>query len=125
MTTIVLVSHSADIAKGTKDLLEQMVNNVDIKAHGGTEDGSIGTSFDEIQKMINHIEDDALCFYDLGSSEMNLDMAIEMYEGSHQVVKVNAPLVEGSFTASVKLSTGGSIEEAIDEVYRTSFSSEN
>ena len=125
MTTIVLVSHSADIAKGTKDLLEQMVNNVDIKAHGGTEDGAIGTSFDEIQKMINHIEDDALCFYDLGSSEMNLDMAIEMYEGSHQVVKVNAPLVEGSFTASVKLSTGGSIEEAIDEVYRTSFSSEN
>ena len=50
MTTIVLVSHSADIAKGTKDLLEQMVNNVDIKAHGGTEDGSIGTSFDEIQR---------------------------------------------------------------------------
>ncbi|MBU5271717.1 MULTISPECIES: dihydroxyacetone kinase phosphoryl donor subunit DhaM [Staphylococcus] len=124
MTTIVLVSHSADIAKGTKDLLEQMVNNVDIKAHGGTEDGAIGTSFDEIQKMINHIEDDALCFYDLGSSEMNLDMAIEMYEGQYQIAKINAPLVEGSFTAAVKLSTGGNMKEAIEEVNNTHFSSE-
>ena len=59
--------------------------------------------------------------FDLGSAEMNLDIAIEMYEGDHQVLKVNAPLVEGSFTASVKLSTGGSVEEAIEEVYRTSF----
>ena len=37
-------------------------------------------------------------FYDLGSSEMNLDMAIEMYEGQYEIVKINAPLVEGSFT---------------------------
>ncbi|MES6445325.1 hypothetical protein U6P39_12235, partial [Cutibacterium acnes] len=87
--------------------------------------GGIGTSFNSIQDAINHLEDDALCFFDLGSAEMNLDMAIEMYEGDHQVLKVNAPLVEGSFTASVKLSTGGSVEEAIEEVYRTSFSSEN
>ncbi|WP_141038904.1 dihydroxyacetone kinase phosphoryl donor subunit DhaM, partial [Listeria monocytogenes] len=108
-----------------KQLLEQMVSDVNVLACGGTDDGYIGTSFNSIQNTINHLEDDALCFFDLGSAEMNLDMAIEMYEGSHQVVKVNAPLVEGSFTASVKLSTGGSIEEAIDEVYRTSFSSEN
>ena len=125
MPTIVLVSHSADVANGAIQLLEQMVSDVNVLACGGSDDGYIGTSFNSIQNTINHLEDDALCFFDLGSAEMNLDMAIEMYEGSHQVVKVNAPLVEGSFTASVKLSTGGSIEEAIDEVYRTSFSSEN
>ena len=50
-------------------------------AHGGV-DGGIGTSFDDIQNIINNLDDDALCFYDLGSSEMNLDLAIEMYEGS-------------------------------------------
>lgn len=125
MPTIVLVSHSVDIANGTKQLLEQMVSDVDVLACGGTDDGGIGTSFNSVQDAINHLEDDALCFFDLGSAEMNLDMAIEMYEGDHQVLKVNAPLVEGSFTASVKLSTGGSVEEAIEEVYRTSFSSEN
>ena len=26
--------------------------------------------------------------FDLGSAEMNLDMAIEMYEGDHQVLKL-------------------------------------
>ena len=88
MPTIVLVSHSVDIANGTKQLLEQMVSDVDVLACGGTDDGGIGTSFNSIQDAINHLEDDALCFFDLGSAEMNLDMAIEMYEGDHQVLKV-------------------------------------
>ena len=126
MTSIVIVSHSYKIAEGVKDLNLQMTDNdVNIIDVGGLDDKGIGTSFDRILSVINELDDDAICFYDIGSAGMNLDMAIEMYEGSHQVVKVNAPLVEGSFTASVKLSTGGSIEEAIDEVYRTSFSSEN
>ena len=51
-------------------------------------------------------------FYDLGSSEMNLDLAIEMYEGSHHIKKIDA-IVEGSFTAAVKLSVGGTTDEAI------------
>lgn len=46
------------------------------------------------------LEDDALCFYDIGSSEMNVDMAIEMYDGNHRVLKVDAPIVEGSFIAA-------------------------
>ena len=49
---------------------------------------------------------------------MNLDLAIEMYEGKYQVVKVDAPIVEGSFTAAVKLSVGGSIEEIVEELKR-------
>ena len=30
-------------------------------------------------------------FYDIGSAGMNLDMAIEMYEGSHRIEKMEAP----------------------------------
>ena len=116
MTTIVLVSHSADIAKGTKDLLEQMVNNVDIKAHGGTEDGSIGTSFDEIQK-INHIEDDALCFYDLGSSN---DWQLKCMKVNMRLLKSMHLLLKAVLPA-VKLSTGGNMKEAIEEVNNTHF----
>ena len=51
-------------------------------------------------------------FYDLGSSEMNLDLAIEMYEGSHHIKKIDAPIVEGSFTASETLSCG-TTDEAV------------
>ena len=40
-------------------------------------------------------------FYDLGSSEMNIDLAIDMYKGKYHIYKVNAPIVEGSFTANV------------------------
>lgn len=51
---------------------------------------------------------------------MNLDMAIEMYTGTHRIEKVDAPIVEGSFIAAVALSTGQTIDEAIasvDEVF--------
>ncbi|EHJ07906.1 dihydroxyacetone kinase phosphoryl donor subunit DhaM [Staphylococcus simiae] len=116
MTTIVLISHSNDIAQGTKQLIQQMAGNVNVVAKGGLKDGTIGTSFDDINHVLNELNDDALCFYDIGSSEMNLDMAIEMYAGDYQISKVDAPIVEGSFTAAVKLSVGGSLEDAVQEV---------
>ena len=49
MTTIIIISHSEDIANGTKALLNQMAQDVNVVAHGGV-DGGIGTSFDDIQK---------------------------------------------------------------------------
>ncbi|UDI78947.1 PTS-dependent dihydroxyacetone kinase phosphotransferase subunit DhaM [Staphylococcus taiwanensis] len=122
MTSIVVISHSKEIADGTKALLSQMANNVNVIAYGGV-NGDIGTSFDEIQKIINNLEEDALCFYDLGSSEMNIDLALDMYDGPYNVTKLNAPIVEGSFTAAVKLSVGGSIEDAVKEVEKSSYNS--
>ncbi|WP_437268816.1 dihydroxyacetone kinase phosphoryl donor subunit DhaM [Staphylococcus aureus] len=116
MPKIILVSHSKEIASGTKSLLKQMAGDVDIIPIGGLPDGSIGTSFDIIQEVLTKLEDDALCFYDIGSSEMNVDMAIEMYDGNHRVLKVVAPIVEGSFIAAVKLSIGGSIDDALAEI---------
>ncbi|HHM2946205.1 TPA: dihydroxyacetone kinase phosphoryl donor subunit DhaM [Staphylococcus aureus] len=116
MPKIILVSHSKEIASGTKSLLKQMAGDVDIIPIGGLPDGSIGTSFDIIQEVLTKLEDDALCFYDIGSSEMNVDMAIEMYDGNHRVLKVDAPIVEGSFIEAVKLSIGGSIDDALAEI---------
>lgn len=115
MTAIVLVSHSEDIAQGTKALLAQMAQSVTVFAQGGT-NGKIGTSFDDIQKTLTSLEEDAICFYDIGSAEMNLDMAIDMYGGDYRVEKATAPIVEGSFTAAVKLSVGGSIDETLEEL---------
>ena len=115
MTTIVLVSHSEDIANGGKALLEQMVEGITVIAIGGHE-GSIGTSFDRIQEGLKDLTEDALCFYDIGSAGMNLDMAIEMYEGSHRIEKMEAPVVEGSFIASVALKSNMTMDETIAEV---------
>lgn len=120
MTTIVIISHSEAIANGTKALLQQMASDVNVVANGGV-NGYIGTSFDTVQQLINGLEEDALCFYDIGSSEMNIDMAIDMYDGPYKIVKVDAPIVEGGFTAAVKLSIGGSMSDALDEVKQTSF----
>ena len=39
----------------------------------------------------------------------------------HHIKKIDAPIVEGSFTAAVKLSVGGTTDEAIKEVAQTSF----
>ncbi|RIP36007.1 PTS-dependent dihydroxyacetone kinase phosphotransferase subunit DhaM [Staphylococcus gallinarum] len=115
MTSIIIVSHSEAIANGTKALLEQMARDVKVIAQGGTE-GRIGTSYDHIQELINGLTNDAICFYDIGSAEMNLDLAIEMYTGDYRVEKVDAPIVEGSFTAAVKLSVGGNFDETLQEI---------
>lgn len=115
MTSIVLVSHSEKIALGTKELLEQMAPGVSVVAVGGHE-GGIGTSFDTIFATIEGLEDDAVCFFDIGSSEMNLDMALEMYAGSQRVEKVSAPIVEGSFIAAVSISTGKDFDAVINAV---------
>lgn len=120
MTSIIIISHSEDIANGTKALLNKMASSVNILAYSGV-DGEIGTSFSEVQRLINSVEEDALCFYDLGSSEMNINLAIERYKGPYNIKKMNAPIVEGSFTAAVKLSVGSSTDEVIQEVEKTSF----
>lgn len=118
MATIGIISHSNDIANGIKALLEQMSPNVTVIAKGGTNEGDIGTSIDTINEVINQIEEDTLFFYDIGSSGMNLDMAIELYEGPYKLYKVDGPIVEGAFLASVSLSTGATIEEAISSIKR-------
>ena len=45
---LILVSHSADLARGSAELARQMAPSVFISAAGGTDDGGIGTSFDAI-----------------------------------------------------------------------------
>ena len=41
-----------------------MTNDINVIAYGGV-NGEIGTSYDEIKQLINQLDDDALCFYDL------------------------------------------------------------
>lgn len=110
MAEILIISHSAEIAEGTKALISQMAGDTVIHASGGV-DGGIGTNIDQITEMLDNVNDDTLCFYDIGSSKMNLEMAIEMYTGSHSVYLTEAPIVEGSFLAAVESSIGSTADQ--------------
>lgn len=115
MTEILIISHSSHIAEGTKSLVEQMAKEVTLHASGGV-DGDIGTNIDQITGMLNNIQDDTICFYDIGSSLMNLEMAVEMYEGNRKIHISDAPIVEGSFLAGVESSVGAGVDSIIEKL---------
>ncbi|TVT28120.1 PTS-dependent dihydroxyacetone kinase phosphotransferase subunit DhaM [Salinicoccus cyprini] len=115
MTEILIISHSKDIAEGTRALISQMAKDTVIQASGGM-DGGIGTSVDQINDMLDQVQEDTICFYDIGSSKMNLEMAVEMYDGNHTLHISEAPIVEGSFLAAVENSVGTETTQILEKL---------
>lgn len=96
---IVIVSHSPKIAEGVKDLISQAAPSLSITYAGGTDEGKIGSSLENIQKAFDDNQGQTiLTFYDLGSSKMNLEMFLEMTD--KDVHKYDVALVEGAYTAA-------------------------
>lgn len=122
MYGFIIVSHSKDVSKGTKDIIEQMVGDTDelkVLACGGTEDGDIGTSATMVQEAIETLSDTnhILIFTDIGSSIMSSEMAIDLLEDGElkdKITLMEKPIVEGAFEAAVGVSTGKSIEELVE-----------
>ncbi|WP_026695512.1 dihydroxyacetone kinase phosphoryl donor subunit DhaM [Peribacillus kribbensis] len=117
---IVFISHSEKIAMGLKELVTQVIKDVPIEAAGGTEDGGIGTSLEKIQQAIEKVYSDkgVIVLYDLGSSVMNAELAIEV-TGLEHVKIADAPLVEGGYVAAVESGMGKPLDEvllAVEEV---------
>ena len=80
---VVLVSHSADIAKGLKDIVDEMNDgSVTVMAAGGADEGRIGTSAVKIMEAMEALADNdyILVYADLGSSIMSAETAVEMLE---------------------------------------------
>jgi dihydroxyacetone kinase phosphotransfer subunit len=109
---VVIISHSEKIAEGLKDLVTQVIKDVPIEAAGGTDDGEIGTSLEKIQSAIEKVHSDkgVIVLFDLGSSVMNAELAIEL-TGLENVKIADAPLVEGSYVAVVESGMGKSLDE--------------
>lgn len=122
MYGFIIVSHSKDVAKGTKDIIEQMVGDMDnlkVIACGGTEDGDIGTSVTMVQEAIKNLSDTEhiFIFTDIGSSIMSSEMAMDLLEDEELQAKITImekPIVEGAFEAAVGVSTGQSVEEIVE-----------
>ena len=117
MVSIIIVTHSAELAIGVTELASQMAGEdpVPVFPAGGTDDGRIGTSFDKVMQALEQAlekGDNALILVDLGSAVMVTQMAIEMLppESQSRVQMTNAPLAEGAIAAVVEAAGGGDLE---------------
>ena len=114
--SLVIVSHSPDIARGTAEMVRQMVGDEVKVAHcGGNPDGGLGT---DVQKILQAIEQawsprGVAILVDLGGAETNSEMAIELLPDDRRdrVVLCNSPIVEGAIMAATEASGGASLAE--------------
>ncbi|SDB36694.1 dihydroxyacetone kinase phosphoryl donor subunit DhaM [Bauldia litoralis] len=113
---IVIVSHSANVASGTAEMVRQMVGDeVPLAYCGGDPDGGLGTSVEAIMQAIDAAWSDSgiAILVDLGGAETNSEMAIEMQpsERRGKIVICNAPIVEGAVMAATEASGGAPLED--------------
>ena len=115
---LVLVSHSARLAEGTRDLAEQVAQGaVPIRAVGGAEDGSLGTNAFAILEAIESLDSagGVLLLVDLGSAVLSAETALEQLtpEKRERVRLADAPFVEGAVAAAVEASVGSDLEAVL------------
>ena len=114
--SIVIVSHSAEVAKGAADMVREMVGDEVRVAHcGGNPEGGLGTNVPAIMEAIQSVygPQGVAMLIDLGGAETNSEMAIEMLPAEMQgkVVICNAPIVEGAVMAATEAAGGSTLAE--------------
>lgn len=115
---LVLVSHSARLAEGTRELAAQVAQGgVPIVAVGGAEDGSLGTNALAIAEAIESMAvaeevEGVLVLMDLGSAVLSAETALEQLDDGlrDRVRMADAPFVEGAVAAAVEASLGSGLE---------------
>ncbi|KJY37132.1 dihydroxyacetone kinase phosphoryl donor subunit DhaM [Streptomyces sp. NRRL S-495] len=112
---IVLVSHSAALAGGLRELLGELASaEVRVVVAAGTEDGGLGSSYELIARAVAAADSGAgaVVLPDLGSSVLT---ALTVLEDQPRpgVVLVDAPFVEGAVAAAVTASTGAALAEVV------------
>src|SRR6185369_756363 len=119
MVGLVLVSHSAGLAEGLREMVAQVAGDeVPVATAGGTDDGRLGTSAPRIAEAIRATlaagADDVLVL--VGSAVLSLELALDELEPADRShVRVSdAPLVEGAVVAAVQASVGAGIDEVAD-----------
>ncbi|MDY0816126.1 dihydroxyacetone kinase phosphoryl donor subunit DhaM [Kitasatospora purpeofusca] len=112
---IVLVSHSAALAGGLRELLGELASaEVRVVVAAGTEDGGLGSSYELIARAVVAADSGAgaVVLPDLGSSVLTALTVLED-EPRPGVVLVDAPFVEGAVAAAVTASTGAALAEVV------------
>lgn len=112
--SIVIVSHSPDVARGAADMVREMVGEeVAVAWCGGNPDGGLGTDVAKIAGAIDAVYNDkgVAVLVDLGGAETNSEMAIEMLSEDRQakVVICDSPIVEGAVMAAAEAAGGSNL----------------
>lgn len=121
MIGLVLISHSATLVEGLRDMVAQVAgDDVPVTIAGGAEDGRLGTSAPRIETAIRAVldagADGVVVLLDLGSAALSLEVALEAFEGdARAAIRVSqAPLVEGAIVAAVQASVGADVDTVIE-----------
>jgi len=110
---IVLVSHSAELARGAAQLAEQVSGGtVTVIAAGGTDDGDLGTSAAKVSHGLSQANQGAgvVVLPDLGSAVLVVKAVLEDHGDASSVVLADAPFVEGAVAATVTAAAGGDVK---------------
>jgi PTS hybrid protein len=113
---IVVVSHSADLARGVAELAGQMAGpDVQIEAVGGAAQGGLGTDFNAVVDAIKRADKGhgVICLGDLGSAILTIRSVLESEQSNGHVKLVDAPLVEGAVAAAVVASMGIGLNDVV------------
>src|SRR2546425_8595616 len=113
--SLVLVSHSRQLAEGVRELAAQMTQGkVKIAVAGGTADGRLGTDASAILDAIEAVRgpEGVLILVDLGSAVLSTQMAIAQLRGGNgRVLLSNAPFVQGAVVGAGEASIRSGREE--------------
>lgn len=116
---LVIVSHSDLLARGVVEVASQMAPDVDLVAAGGTDDLSLGTSFDRVGAAVEQVLSavgegegaGAVVLTDLGSATLTAESVVEFADDPERLVLADAPLVEGAVAAAVRAQLGDTVDE--------------
>ena len=114
MVGVVVVSHSAEIARGVVELAGQMAGGeVRLEGVGGDSHGTLGTDEGRVREAIHRADDgDGVAILaDLGSAVLTIRHILE--SGNGGVRLADAPVVEGAVAATVVASMGLPLAEVV------------
>ncbi|MEW1960275.1 dihydroxyacetone kinase phosphoryl donor subunit DhaM [Kineococcus sp. NPDC059986] len=113
---VVLLSHSADVARGVADLAGQMASTATVVPVGGTADGRLGTDADALEAAVEAglaAGEEVAVLVDLGSAVLTARTVLAELPAGAGVALVDAPFVEGAVAAVVTASTGAGLAEVV------------
>jgi dihydroxyacetone kinase phosphotransfer subunit len=114
MVGVVVVSHSAEIARGVVEMAGQMAGDeVSLQGAGGDSQGALGTDEARVRDAIHRADhgDGVAILADLGSAVLTIRHILE--SGNGVVRLADAPVVEGAVAAAVTASMGRPLDEVI------------
>ncbi|HEY3867416.1 MAG TPA: dihydroxyacetone kinase phosphoryl donor subunit DhaM [Actinocrinis sp.] len=118
---LVLVSHSAQLARGAAELAGQLAGEqVRVEAAGGADGGGLGTSIEAIERAVAAADrgSGVVLLADLGSAVLTIRLLLEdgaAAGAGGRAVLADAPFVEGAVAAAVAAASGADLAAVVAE----------